>query len=206
MAKLSADDCKADVLETVKTVDMAEINQGTTEDGYFFIGSADAPVVMEEFTDYQCPYCQQYFFKTFQKIVDNYIAAGEVKYVFRDKPLPGHSRAAQASEATRCAGEQGQYFEMHKKLFTAQGEWSYTGDLDATLVSYATELGLDGDEFGTCIADTKYDTAIAKSVEDAEKIGISGTPSFTINGNVAVGALPYDSFKQAIEHFLGGNE
>ena len=89
-------------------------------------GQTSAPIIIVEFTDYQCPFCESYFQQTYRRIETNYINTGKVRYVVRDMPLAiiGHKNAPKAAEAARCAGEQGKYWEMHDALFNGQSTWA----------------------------------------------------------------------------------
>ena len=168
------------------------------------IGDEDAPVTIVEFTEYQCPYCKRYVDETFVKIKENYIDTGKVKYVIRDFPLPFHANAQKASEAVNCAGDQGKYWEFHNKLFEGQEEWSEKGNDDAiaTFKDYAKDLGLETVEFGKCLDEDVYKDEIDQDVVDGQNYGVSGTPSFFINGYLLVGAQPYEEFEKMIEEQL----
>lgn len=85
-------------------------------------GSQDAKVTIVEFSDFQCPYCSRYVTETYAQINQTY--GDKIRYLFHDYPLPFHNNAQKASEAARCAGEQGKYWEMHDLLFQNQADWS----------------------------------------------------------------------------------
>lgn len=87
------------------------------------IGEEDAPIVVIEFTDYQCPFCERAFSTVFSQLKQDYIETGQVKYVVKDFPLPFHPNAQKAAEAANCASDQGKYWEMHNKLFDEQANW-----------------------------------------------------------------------------------
>jgi protein-disulfide isomerase len=203
----AGEDCPANVMEADEqpTAEEKTVELDQSFDGeYFHLGSEDAPITIVEYTDYQCPFCQRYFFNTFGKILEEYVETGKVKYTVKDMALSFHSKAKPAAYTTRCAGEQGKYWEMHEKIFTLQTQWSYADDVQTLFTEYATDLGLDADEFTTCYANApeKYDTQIEADIREASLAGISGTPSFTINGQVIIGAQPYETFQQVIESGL----
>jgi protein-disulfide isomerase len=179
------------------------VTQGV-ENGYFFIGDTTAPVTIVEYTDYQCPFCQRFFYDAYQQIQSAYVNTGKVKYVFKDYPLTGHAKARPATYAAKCAGEQGNFTNMHEKLFTYQSQWSYSSEHEDLFKNYAKELNLDMDKFTTCYeeAPSKYDEAIGKSMAEAISVGVSGTPSFTINGQLIVGAQKFNTFSQIIDSEL----
>ena len=131
-----------------------------------------------------------------------------MKYVLRDLPLEAiHPYAMKAAEATHCAGDQGKYWDMHDRLFANQRELSR-----ADLTKHAQALGLNVAAFDQCLDSGKTTARIRKDIADAEKLQANGTPTFFIgltdgNGNQIkgtrlVGALPYASFKEAIDRLL----
>jgi protein-disulfide isomerase len=201
---IATNNCEADLLDAEPLAAVPtdlDVSGGVTEDGYYFLGAENAPITMIEYTDYQCPYCQAYTIQTFPEIKQKDISTGRVKYIVKDLPITGHTKAYNASNATRCSGEQGLYWEMHEKIFLAQRNWSGASDVDATFAEYAEELGADKETFEVCIATNKYAEQIAGDVQEANSVGISGTPSFTVNGFVAIGAQPYKNFAAMFERF-----
>jgi len=160
-------------------------------------GSEDAPVTIVEFSEYQCPFCKRYIDESYKNIMSDY--GDKVRYIFRDYPLEFHQHAQKASEAARCAGDQGKYWEYHDKLFVEQEEWTEVTDSASLFVGYATGLGLDGGEFESCLTDGKFTQAVKDDLLLGQKLGVSGTPSFFINGKMLVGAQPYEAFKAVIE-------
>lgn len=171
-----------------------------------FIGDEDAPVTIVEFSDYQCPYCSKFYNDAYPELKENYVETGKVKIVFRDLPLSFHAGAYPAALAAECvraqAGDEG-YFEMHNKLFENQsvlsGEYQEIAD---ALASFAQEVGVDADMYDECVANDTYKDEIIADIEAAQSVGIDGTPSFVINGEVLVGAQPYSTFAQVIEKAL----
>jgi protein-disulfide isomerase len=172
-------------------------------------GSDTAALTLVEFSDYQCPFCGRYVHDTFPQMRRDYIDTGKVKYVFRNFPLEAiHPDAFKAAEAAHCAGEQGKYWEMHDRLFANQRALGA-----AQLVGYAQALGLDPQPFRQCLDSAKYAAEIRKDLEDGQKAGVRGTPTFFLGLTDAkdpqikvlrmlVGAQPYARFKEAIEALL----
>ncbi len=172
-------------------------------------GNDNAVLTIVEFSDYQCPFCGRHARETFPQIRRDYIDTGKLKYVFRDFPLEAiHGDALKAAEAAHCAGEQGKYWEMHDRLFANQRALGA-----AQLSLYAQALGLDPQPFGQCLGSGKYAAEIRKDLEDGQKAGVRGTPTFFLGLTDAkdsqiravkmiVGAQPYARFKQAIETLL----
>ena len=169
------------------------------------LGSANAPVVMVAFSDFQCPYCERFESQTFPRIKSDYIDTGKVHFFFFDFPLSQiHPNAELAAEAAACAEEQGAYWSMHDLLFRKQAEWS--GKPNSTAEGlfrlYAQNLNLKADQFATCLSDRRYTQGIQKDLQAGLDSGVQGTPTFFINGQMLVGAQPYEAFKQLIDAAL----
>jgi protein-disulfide isomerase len=158
------------------------------------MGPADAPITIVEFTDYQCPYCQ-----AAQQYVDRVMATykGKVRLVYQEFPLDFHAQAKPAGRAARCAGEQGKFWEMHTGLLRTPGTFD-----DADLQSRAAGLGIDAKAFGACTASNKYDAVIQKAIDNGRSVGVSGTPTFFLNGRSFSGAQPFETFERLIEEEL----
>ncbi|MDT4897134.1 MAG: hypothetical protein QOH25_2211 [Acidobacteriota bacterium] len=172
-------------------------------------GSKGARLAIVEFSDFQCSYCLSYVLDTFPQIDKTYIKSGKVKYFFRNLPLTnGHPNAFRAAEAARCAAEQGKFWEAHDRFFANQdtlnpNDWP----------QHAQALNLDTEKFNQCLTSGKYDNEINKDMEEAQRLGLNGTPAFLIgvlspdNQHVSVrkvmlGAEPFESFKQALDDAL----
>ncbi len=165
----------------------------------YAVGDPDAPVVIIEYTDFQCPFCVRHQQQTFPQIDANFIKNGDVYYVYKDFPLASiHPQAVKASEAARCAGDQDAYREMHDQLFNTQPDWSGRGNVEDIFTTYAEELGLDTAVFNQCLVDGTHEIEVMSNVEEGYNNGVSGTPAFFINGNFLSGAQPYNVFEQAI--------
>lgn len=177
--------------------DRAEIEKG----GAAVKGEKGAPVTIVEFSEYECPFCKRYVDETYSQIWDEY--GDQIYYVFHDYPLPFHPHAQQTAEAARCAGDQEGYWEMHDLLFANRDKWAAESKIDETLSSYAAELNLDTAEFDTCLSSGKHTQAVKDDFELGKKVGVSGTPSFFINGQMLVGAQPFSAFKSLIDVELG---
>ena len=157
-------------------------------------GNPKAPVMIVEFSDYQCPYCHQAE-TTIKEVLAKY--GDKVSLAYRDFPLTAiHSQAEIAAEASRCALEQGKFWEYHDQLFTASKL-----DKDA-LIEYARNLKLDDKQFGSCLTGEKYKADIDKDLQEGRKAGVSGTPGFFINGIALSGSQPKDAFARAIDDEL----
>jgi len=159
-----------------------------------FLGPADAPITIVEFSDYQCPYCSRAE-SVVKQVLDKY--KGKVKFVYRDFPLSFHPFAAKASEASQCANDQGKFWEYHDALYADQSKLS-VADLEAT----AGRLGLNAEKFKSCMDSGKHAAEVKKDMEDAAKVGVNSTPSFFINGIAVVGAQGPEAFNVIIDQEL----
>lgn len=155
------------------------------------LGPATAPVTMVEFSDYQCPYCRRAQ-GAVEEVLGKY--EGRIRFVHRDFPLDGHPQALPAARAARCADEQGKFWEYHRALLGSAGDLS-PEDLRAR----ASTLGLDSGKFDSCLQSTRHDEFIKASIEDGARIGVTGTPSFFINGRMLFGARPVEQFQEVID-------
>ena len=165
------------------------------------LGNNDAEITIIEYSDYECPFCSRFYQQTELLLRSEYIDTGKVRIAYKDFPLSSiHQNAQKAAEASRCAGEQGKYWEMHDLMFEKQSEWSSQGV--AKLKEYATELGMNQENFNSCLDTGKYASAVLKDFNEGSSLGVSGTPSFFINGIQIVGAQPYSVFKQIIDQEL----
>ncbi len=158
------------------------------------IGPQNAAVTIIEFSDYQCIYCERAE-ATIKQIISNY--GNDVKFVYRDFPLSFHQFAQKAAEASECADEQGKFWQYHDKLFDNQQALN-TSDLK----QYAKEIGMDSVKFNECLDNSRMASEVQKDIEDGQSYGVSGTPTFFINGIELVGAQPYSAFEQLINQEL----
>jgi len=157
-------------------------------------GNPKAPVMIVEFSDYQCPYCHQAE-PTVKEVLAKY--GDKVSLSYRDFPLTAiHSQAMIAAVASRCALEQGKFWEYHDQLFTSSK--LEKGDL----IDYARNLKLDGKQFESCLTSEKYKADIDKDTEAGRKSGVNGTPGFFINGVFLSGSQPKDAFSRVIDDEL----
>jgi protein-disulfide isomerase len=158
-------------------------------------GNPNAPVIIVEFSDYECPYCRQVE-PTVKQLLAKY--RDQVRISYRDFPLTAiHPQAMIAAEASRCALEQGKYWEYHDQLFAAS---KLEKD---SLVEYARNLKLDDKQFEICLTSEKYKADIEKDTQEGRKAGVNGTPGFFINGISLSGAQGQDAFARVIDDELG---
>jgi protein-disulfide isomerase len=152
------------------------LNAVISVDGEPFKGDKNAKVTLVEFSEFQCPFCGRHVRDTFPQLDKEYIQTGKVKYIFRDLPLESiHKNAFKASEAAHCAGEQGKFWEMHDRLFANQNSLE-----PAMLAGHAQAIGVDAKKFQACLDSEKYAAEIRKGIAEANKYGITGTPTSVI--------------------------
>jgi protein-disulfide isomerase len=163
-------------------------------------GDPDAPITIVEWSDFFCGFCGRFAKETLPSIMQEYIDAGEVKFVYKDFPVVGGGAAA---EASWCAHEQGKFWEFHDKVFDDQ-----TAARSANFLNWAAELGLDADQFSDCINTGKYRSNVQRDAAEGQSAGITGTPGFiiglladdgTLTGQKVSGAQPFANFKSVID-------
>jgi protein-disulfide isomerase len=156
-------------------------------------GDTNAPVVLIEFADYECPYCQQVE-PTLSKLAEQY--KGKLLIAYKDTPLPMHPHAPQAAEAAHCAGAQGKYWEYHDLLLANK-------QLEiAELKQDARTLKLDGAAFDKCLDEGAMRSIVKAHVAEAVAVGVQGTPSFLINGRFLTGNVSYDTLRGIVDEEL----
>ena len=159
------------------------------------IGSANAPITIVEFSDFQCPFCQRAA-PTLKKVREVY--GDKVRVVWKDYPLTQiHPQAFKASEAAHCAAEQGKFWEYHDRLFANQQALQ-----PDDLKKYATDLGLDAAKFAPCLDSSKYAERVRDGVSAGSRLGVNSTPTLYINGRMLQGAQPFEAFQAVIDEEL----
>lgn len=152
------------------------------------LGKLDAPVKMIVYSDFQCPFCYD-FSRSMKQVEENF--KDQVVIAFRHYPLAGHEQAVPAGVAAECAAEQGKFWEMHDKLFAdnkagRMGTEQYKQD--------ARDLGLDEAKFNQCLDSAKYENKITQQQNEGDQAGVTGTPTSFINGQIYVGAYPFEDY------------
>ncbi len=163
-------------------------------EGAPFRGAAAAPVTIVEFQDFHCPFCKRVQ-GTLGELLARY--GDKVKLVHRDFPIDGlHPQARRLHEAARCANEQGKFWPFHDLLYARSPA------KPEQLQASAQEVGLNLPAFEQCVASGKYRAAVQRDVDEGVRLGITGTPSFFINGRQLTGAQPLENFAAAIDEEL----
>jgi len=160
------------------------------------LGPADAPVVIVMFSDFECPFCKRFRDGTLDQLMKEY--DGQIRLVYRDFPLTSiHPQAMNAAMAAECADDQGQFWAMHDLLFENQDQFS-----DTLYPTLAAQLQLDQQQFETCFDTASPQDEIEHDIAQGELYGVTGTPTFFINGRMVVGAQPISAYEAAIDAAL----
>ncbi|HEX7042777.1 MAG TPA: DsbA family protein [Patescibacteria group bacterium] len=165
------------------------------------LGNKDAKVKVIEFADFQCPFCEQWFSQVEPQIKKDYIDTGKIAFYWRDYPFLGQE-SDYAASAARCANEQGKFWEFHDYLYQHQGQENSGTFSKDNLKGFAASLGLNTDQFNSCLDADKYSKDYQTDLSDGQKAGVNGTPTVYVNGVAIVGAQPYTAFKSAIDQAL----
>lgn len=166
--------------------------------GFPGIGPEDAPIVIVEFSDFQCPFCKRFYDETYQQLLAAY--PGKIRFVYRHLPLTSiHTEAFPSAEASMCANEQNTFWEYHDNIFENQDRLGK--DL---YMQIANDLKLDTAAFEDCLNAGKYRDLVQQDSDFALNLGVQSTPTFFINGLALVGAQPLSAFTQLIDKELAG--
>lgn len=184
----------------IRTADDVENVHRRNPEDPFALGKVDAPVVISEFSDFECPFCSRYANTVEDFIVEEYVNKGLVRIEWNDMPINGPAAVA-AAQAGRAAAAQGKFFEFKKALYTAskdvQGHPNY-GIED--FVGFARTAGVaDLERFRKEATDGTYADSVNKARQYGSGIGVNGTPSFFVGGSYFSGAQPKEAFIKVIE-------
>ena len=153
-------------------------------------GAAGARLTLVEFADYECPYCQQ-MQPALSQLEADY--KGKLAFSYKDVPLPMHTHAQKAAEAAQCAGVQNKYWEYHDLLLRTKA-------LELIqLKSMAGDLALDTKAFDKCLDSGEQAATVKASMDEAQRLGVQGTPTFFLNGHIFSGILTYDQLRQIVD-------
>jgi protein-disulfide isomerase len=173
----------------------------------YVIGNPKAPVVIEEFADFECPVCGSYATVTEPDVRKRIVDAGLAVYKYYDFPLPMHHNTQSASNAAACADEQGKFWEMHDQIFGGQDAWGLnpdgasqvTDNPKSVFMGYAKTVGLNATQFEQCYDSKKFQSRIDANASEGFRRNVNQTPTFFINGKMLAGSVPYDVLKQAVD-------
>lgn len=183
------------------------------------MGDPNAPVKIVEFSDYQCPYCKQFFERTEPLLVTTYVSTGKVYFTYRSAGnwVSSHSSTAStesedAAMAVYCGGDQNMFWQMHDMVFSNNQDIEDGGSFtDRRLASIAEAAGLDMTQFNACYTSQKFKSQVDQDGRDAASAGVQGTPSFVMTytdasgkevSELIEGAQPFNIFQQKIDAAL----
>jgi protein-disulfide isomerase len=171
----------------------------------YTLGDSTAPVVIEEFADYECPSCGRYAVITEPDIRKRLIETGKAYYKYYDFPLPMHRNTQAASMAAACADDQGKFWAMHDALFNGQDLWGLgptegevTDNPKPIFLNFATSIGLNVTQWEQCFDAKKHQSRIDANASEALRRNVQQTPTFFINGNRATGGLSFDEMQRLV--------
>ena len=167
-------------------------------------GRADAPVVVYEMADFQCPACRQFALETMPAIEREYVRTGKVRIVFINFPLSVfdstfHRNAGPAAELAMCAARQDRFWPAHDALFQRQPAWAPLADPAPYFAALADTIGLDRRALAACLADDAMREAIAADAARAYRSGARSTPTFWIERGKIDGAIPLPAFRAVLD-------
>lgn len=163
-------------------------------------GRADAPVVVYEMADFQCPACRAFAEQTMPQIDREFVATGKVRWVYVHFPLTSiHPNAAAAAEFATCAARQGKFWRMHDLLYEHQEDWAKLADPTAYFVGLGDSAGLDRARVAACAQDNTARAEVEGDHARALRSGARSTPSFYVEGGLITGAAPFAIFRQVLD-------
>lgn len=165
------------------------------------MGPADAPLTIREFGDYQCPACG-HFEPTAEKIRDEYVKTGKVRFIFFDFPLQMHQHAQAAAVAARCAAQQDKFWPYHNRLYKTQDQWAQQSDPSSMFLDLAVETGVDASALKQCMSSNKPVATINAERDAGLAVQLRATPTVLVGNTEFVGGPSYDKIKKAIDDAL----
>jgi len=165
----------------------------------FTLGSESAPVEVVEYADFQCPHCGEFANIQFPTIKEQLINTGRLRWRFRDFPL-GFPWSRVSALAGQCAGEQGKFWEMEEALFQHQSDWAATSrNPTSAFRDLARGIGVDLDKYNACMDSQRYAGRVEVSHAEGAALGVTGTPTFFVNGRMLDGRTNSDAFQSLVD-------
>lgn len=158
------------------------------------LGASDAPIIMIQFGDYLDPYSKRFANETLPRIIEGY--GGQLRFVYRDMPILGEP-SVQAALAAECADDQGSYWDYHAKLVAGSGSLNRE-----QFIEFAEEIGISVPTFTACLDNERHLDEVNADYADAAALGITGVPTFFINGRAITGALRFEAFARVLDEAL----
>jgi protein-disulfide isomerase len=170
----------------------------------FVIGNPDARVTVVDFSNFLCGHCRDHSNNVLPLIKRDYIDTGKVRYIFRDFPFGGQENVIRAGEAAACAADNNLYLEYHSALFRAQLQWAgFSGEtLDRYFTDLAAQIGMAPATFSDCLKSGNKRAGVLADQRLAGDLGLTGTPSFFVNGEKYTGQRSYDNWREILDRAL----
>lgn len=169
---------------------------------YATLGDPNAPITVVEFADFGCPACRTYETLTFPGVREQYIDTGKIFYVYKDLPIVSQ-HGDLAAQAAECAGEQDQYWAMHRRLFLDPQEWDASEQAASDAFQrYASDIGIDSGALSACVASGRYADEVRADFDEAQALHLIGTPMFFIDGALLAGAQSSELFADVLDERL----
>ena len=165
-------------------------------------GTESAPVTIYEISDFQCPYCAEFWRATLPSIEREYVATGKVKIVFVNMPLPMHPNAEPAAELAMCAARQHKFWQMHDLLFGRQDQWAELQDPGPYFLALGDSVGANRTALQACLSAKAMRPVVQSDFEGAVRSGAHSTPTFYIEGGLLVGSQPIEVFRAALDSII----
>lgn len=168
-------------------------------------GNPAAPVTIVEFSDFQCPFCQRAHAQVLPQVVRDYIDTGQATLVYKHTAFLG-PESTWAAVAAECAADQNRFWDFHDLLFNRQNGENQGAFNKDKLLGFAAELELDLTKFEPCLNNEETLARVQADTQEGRQAGVTGTPTFFINGQKIAGAQPYDRFRAVIEPLLTASQ
>ena len=166
-------------------------------------GDSGAAIRIVEISDFECPFCAQFYAESYRAIDSIYVQSGLARYVWISFPNSAHPRAWPAIEAAFCAGAAGRFWEMHDVLFEHRDEWTSARDPNALFRAWASEIGVEEESFAECLRNDQTAPLQIRDYESALNAGVASTPFFIVGDSVAIrGTIPLETFRAAVDSLL----
>ena len=166
------------------------------------VGSATAPVVIVNFSDFGCPYCASFSRETYPTLAREFVATGKVFYKYVPIGLGTFFNGKQAARASECAAQQGAFWPMHERLFARQKDWKHMIRALPLFRDEARRLRLDTAAFTRCYDTRATDSRTERAGIIAKRLGLRATPTFFVNGRAVEGALTIEQFRMLLQTVL----
>jgi protein-disulfide isomerase len=163
-------------------------------------GNPSAPITIYEFSDFQCPFCRQFWATTLPALEREYIATGKARLIFINLPISQiHPNARAAHDFAMCAARQQRFWPTHDLLYRHQNDWAKLSDPGPYFRALAESAAVDRRALSDCTAQHSEDWLVRAETHEAERLGISGTPAFVINGGLLPGAQPVELWRKILD-------